>query len=225
MAISSVPRKRPRPRAALLLPAALAFAFAAAAGGARLGPRPPEPPAPRRTVTAAGVGAQAPSAGSTVSGPPTGSEVPTPYPAEQSPGRDPSEEITPEELAAISEPVSPPGGVSPRVKAKTPAAGSGRGSQAGSARAEAVRPGSSFLWRVQVFVTQDRALADRKAREAVERLQARAHVAHEAPYYKVRLGDYASEEEAQPLRLKALFSGYPGAFRVRCYSDTTYQTD
>ncbi|HEY2924923.1 MAG TPA: SPOR domain-containing protein, partial [Candidatus Eisenbacteria bacterium] len=82
------------------------------------------------------------------------------------------------------------------------------------------RPSAS-LWRVQVFVTQDRGQADRMAKEAQERLRVRAHIAYEASQYKVRLGDYGTEDEAQPLRERAVRSGFPGAFRVRCAPDRT----
>jgi hypothetical protein len=52
-----------------------------------------------------------------------------------------------------------------------------------------------------------------------------AHVDHEASRYKVRLGGFGSEEEAGTLRDEAVRSGYPGAFRIRCASDTTLNKD
>ena len=141
------------------------------------------------------------------------------------PNRDPGEEITPEELAAISEPVpgslSVPGGIG----TGTPPGGPDGGLQAESTRLESVGRQSASLWRVQIFATQDRDLADRMARAAAERLQVKAHVEFESPNYKVRLGDYASEGEARLLRDRALYSGYPGAFRVRCDPDTSYRLD
>lgn len=225
MGISSVLRRRWHPGAALLLSAGLGLVLAAAAAGcARLAASRPEPPAARRTaVTPAGTGTPAASVGTTVSGgSPTVSSPPQPAPT---PNRDPGEEITPEELAAISEPVpgsqSAPGGIG----TGTPPGGPDGSPQAESTRLESVRRQSASLWRVQIFVTQDRDIADRMAREAAERLQIKAHVQFESPNYKVRLGDYPSEGEAQLLRDRALYSGYPGAFRVRCDPDTSYRLD
>lgn len=77
------------------------------------------------------------------------------------------------------------------------------------------------LWRVQVFATQDPELADRIAREAAQLLAAKAYVAREASQYKVRLGDYGSEGEAADLKVKAVRSGFPGAFRIRCAPNPT----
>jgi len=77
------------------------------------------------------------------------------------------------------------------------------------------------VWRVQIFATQDRELADRMAGEAGALLQAAVYVSHEAPLYKVRVGDYRSEQEAAPLRDKAVRSGFPGAFRIRCSHEAT----
>src|SRR2546426_4995593 len=55
------------------------------------------------------------------------------------------------------------------------------------------------LWRVQVFVTQDRSLADRMAKEAAQRLNVNAHGGFEASPFQMRLWDFQSEDEAQPL--------------------------
>lgn len=81
---------------------------------------------------------------------------------------------------------------------------------------------AGHVWRVQVFAAQDLALADRKAKEAEARLGVKAHIEYETPLYKVRLGDYPSEADAQALRERAIEAGYTGAFRVRCEPDTTY---
>ena len=115
------------------------------------------------------------------------------------PRPEPSEEITAEELATIPEPVS-----APAMSADPPSA------------LAPTRASGSALWRVQVFATQDPVLADRIAQEAGRALEARSYVAHEASQYKVRLGDYGSEDEALELKAKAVRSGFPGAFRIRC---------
>jgi hypothetical protein len=145
--------------------------------------------------------------------------------AERPPVADPSEEITPEELGTIPEPVPsqsrgahyPDPRSTPRAPQTAPEGASRRtGKDSG--------PGES-LWRVQVFATEDRDLAAHTAFEASILLGAKAHVAHEASHYKVRLGDYRSEEEAGALRDMAVRSGYPGAFRIRCKADTTLNND
>ena len=125
-------------------------------------------------------------------------------PAAAAPPPEPSEEITAEELATIPEPVSAPAPPSTAGMAVAPSRASG-----------------SALWRVQVFATQDPVLADRIAQEAGRALNARAYVAHEASQYKVRLGDYGSEGEALELKAKAVRSGFPGAFRIRCVPNPT----
>jgi hypothetical protein len=53
------------------------------------------------------------------------------------------------------------------------------------------------------------------ARTAAERLGVPARVDHEPPLYKVRLGRFPGEAEAQALRAQAVRAGYSGAFRVR----------
>lgn len=153
--------------------------------------------------------------------------------ASQSPqALDPSEEITPEELSSIPDPSPAGSAAGPSAGVPGSEGGAGRTPAAGRSSAtgrQEAAPGDSeqpaFLWRVQVFAAQDLDLADRKAKEAAERLHVKAHLEFEAPYYKVRLGDYGSEEEAQSLREKAIQAGYPGAFRVRCASDATQDSD
>ena len=222
MSTSSVPSRRGHRVVAFLVPTGLALLLAAAAAGcARLAAIPPEPPAARRSVVPAGAGTPAVSSGTTVvAGGSTAASAPS-----LPPNRDPGEEITPEELATISEPV--PGSQSVRGGAGpgTPSERAQGSPQAQSTRPESDRRQPASLWRVQIFVTQDRDLADRKAKEAAERLQVKAHVEFESPNYKVRLGDYASEGEAQPLRDRAVYTGYPGAFRVRCDAHTSYGLD
>jgi len=222
MSTSNPTSRRRRCGAAFFMPIGMALLLAAAAAGcARLAASPPKPPAARRTAAPAGAGTSAVSGGTAmVAG---GSTVTSTPPL--SAIRDPGEEITPDELATIPEPVpgspSVPGGSGLRKQSER-AQGS---SQAQSTRPESPGRRPASLWRVQIFVTQDRDLAGRKAREAAERLQVKAHVEFESPNYKVRLGDYTSEGEAQSLRDKALYTGYPGAFRVRCDAGASYDID
>jgi sporulation related protein len=145
------------------------------------------------------------------------------------PGRpaapDPGEQITPAELATIPEPVPASSG-SPGTSTPPPPAGTLQKAPEGdSGRAEEGPKAKGLLWRVQVFATQDRDLAQRTAREAAQILHAEARVEYEGSRYKVRLGDFGSEEEAGALRDKAVRAGYPGAFRIRCAPDTTLNKD
>jgi cell division septation protein DedD len=59
------------------------------------------------------------------------------------------------------------------------------------------------------------------AREASQRLGTTYVIQYEEALYKVRLGSFASEEEAQALREKAVQGGFPGAFRVRTVAGAT----
>jgi len=136
-------------------------------------------------------------------------------PPQPSRSPDPSEEITPEELATIPEPVQPGAG---QTQAQPPEAAR---SPSRAPAAPVSDDSSQAVWRVQVFASQDLQLADRKGKEAAERLQVRAYLVFEAPYYKVRLGDFPTEEKAQALREQAISAGYPGAFRTRCSRDIT----
>jgi hypothetical protein len=121
---------------------------------------------------------------------------------------DPSEEMTAEELQTIVEPLPAPTAARPDSAPGSPADSTSRAT-------------AGALWRVQVFATQDPGLADRIAREAAQLLAAKAYVAREASQYKVRLGDYGSEGEAADLKVRAVRSGFPGAFRIRCAPNPT----
>lgn len=130
---------------------------------------------------------------------------------------DPSEVITPAELATIPDPVPP-----------TPSAPPSRAPGAAPATApsaavvdSAAPPAGVGTWRVQVFASPDLAQAGQVAREASEKLGVPFTIEFEGSNYKVRLGRYASEDEAQALRERALREGYPGAFRSRDSTSAT----
>jgi hypothetical protein len=72
-----------------------------------------------------------------------------------------------------------------------------------------------------VLATPDRVLADRVASQAEGRLGTTARVEFEGSLYKVRLGRFVSEGEAEGLRDRAIEMGYTGAFRVKILSATT----
>ena len=140
---------------------------------------------------------------------------------------DPSEEITPEELASIPEPLP---GTSPALKgdpdrptgsgAPAPSEGpSGAPETTGATESEA--PPGSWIWRVQVFASDRREEAERVSREAAQTLSTAASVDRDGAIYKVRLGRFATETEAQALRERAIRAGYPGAFRIRTIAPET----
>lgn len=139
---------------------------------------------------------------------------------------DPSEAITPRELASIPDPI-PAGDPAAPSRSARPAAGgpeipSGAPRAAPSIDAAGANPrsapaggGRGGIWRVQVFASPDLAQANRIAKEASSRFGASAVIEFEDDLYKVRLGAFASEALAQSLRERAVQEGFPGAFRMR----------
>lgn len=157
---------------------------------------------------------------------------------------DRSEEITAAELASIPDPVpaaSEAQAAADSATAATATAASGApttattapgepqsptpqnvaGMVAGTTGAAKIDPGapgnasSGVLWRVQIFASPDLSQAGQVAREASAKLGEPAVVEYEGSLYKVRLGAFGSEAEAQSLRERAIAAGYPGAFRMR----------
>lgn len=189
-------------------------------------------PAPQPAPTPAPPSASAPT------------PTPTPVPVETTapaPHLEPSELITPDELASIPDPVAgssaapieerplnPDAKPLPVAAAPTTTAAPPSAPEAAPS-ATAAPPGattpqtspnappassSSALWRVQVFASPDRAQAERVAREAAQKLGEPYVLAKDGDLVKVRLGGFTREEDAQALRERAVQSGYPGAFRV-----------
>mgnify|MGYP003576068752 CR=1 FL=1 len=158
---------------------------------------------------------------------------------------DPSEEITPEELASIPEPVPAPARATTtpskapatrapeaRIEPTEPPSG---GNEAPTSRSPESKlplpatpnpsplrePVGPWVWRVQILATPDRGLAERVAREAAERLGTTSRIDSEPPLHKVPLGGLASEADAQVLKARAVEMGYPGAFRVKIRAAAT----
>ena len=162
------------------------------------------------------------SAGSQATPAPTaGTEAPAPA---TPPRLDASEEITPEELASIPDPV--PGGATPEPIEQAPLAPGAQAPAPAAAAPTAPAPSTpapapapdaasaAGVWRVQVFASPDRAQADRVGHEASERLGAPYALVQDGTLVKVRLGSFEREEDAQALKERAVKSGYAGAFRV-----------
>jgi rare lipoprotein A len=126
---------------------------------------------------------------------------------------DPSEVITAEELATIPDPV--PGGQAEPPVDPTPAPREATAPPTADASTGSDGDTASWIWRVQVFASPDREQAERTAREASERLGEPYVVDRESSLYKVRLGAFTTETDAEPLKRRAVLEGYTGSFRVR----------
>jgi hypothetical protein len=80
--------------------------------------------------------------------------------------------------------------------------------------APARAPQKVYGFRVQIFASSTEENASRVASDAREMFTDRIYVEYVSPYYKVRVGDYLTREEVEPLKNKALSLGYRGAFVV-----------
>lgn len=78
----------------------------------------------------------------------------------------------------------------------------------------AMAPQKVYGFRVQIFASSTEENASRIASDAREMFTDRVYVEYVSPYYKVRVGDYLTREEVEPLKNKALSLGYRGAFVV-----------
>jgi cell division protein FtsN len=83
-------------------------------------------------------------------------------------------------------------------------------------RASPVADPSTAGYRVQVFAAQDRATAEAVAARLEGRLNGQpVYVERQDPWYKVRVGDFATREEADRLRKRLVEMGYPEAWTTR----------
>ena len=167
----------------------------------------------------------APSPSGRASAPrPTAPPAAQPTPLVEPPAKpDPSEEITPEELASIPDPI--PGSASgssearkdeSRSSAAADSASGAGGSGTASAPANGAATGDGrWVWRVQIYASPLLPDADRIAKDASARLDESYVIEFEGTLYKVRLGAFESEDAAQALRERAIRLGFPGAFRMR----------
>ncbi len=194
-------------------PALLAMLLAFLVPGCASAPRPRPAENPPAAAPTPAPTAEAPRAPAPASAEPEETITPEANQrARETPIRlDPSEEITPQELATIPDPVP---GAPPRDRpqdgSESLSGGSGTSGGSSSAGTAPEKP-----WSVQIFASEDRGEAQRVARTAADRLQMSTRVDHEPPLYKVRVGRFADEGEAQTLRAQAIRAGFAGAFRVR----------
>lgn len=75
-------------------------------------------------------------------------------------------------------------------------------------------PQRVYGFRVQIFASNTEDNASRVAEDARGVFNEQVYIEYVAPYYKVRVGDYLTREEIEPLKNKALSLGYRGAFIV-----------
>jgi hypothetical protein len=70
-------------------------------------------------------------------------------------------------------------------------------------------------YRVQLFASNTNDGANQVASEARFKFTEQVYVEYDAPYYKVRVGDFVNRSDAELLREKAKNSGYPDAWIVQ----------
>jgi len=139
--------------------------------------------------------------------PPTPEVAVTPPPTEEVAGNLPTEEIAavPPALPPASEvaaalPSLPP---TPEVAVAPP-----------PAAVPSAPQGSVYGFRVQIFASSTEKNAMKIVDDARTAFSGRVYVEHVAPYYKVRIGDCLTKEDADVLKTKAVGLGYRGAFIV-----------
>ena len=72
-----------------------------------------------------------------------------------------------------------------------------------------------MIYRIQLFTTKELAKATAVRDEAAVDFGEDVRIDFETPYYKVRVGAYATAREAEPLLNEARRLGYRGAWAVR----------
>lgn len=89
----------------------------------------------------------------------------------------------------------------------------------GAVRSPAELPRAALLvtgYRVQVFAAEDQASAGAAAGRVRESAgDAPVYVERDEPWYKVRVGDFASREAAEPLRRRLIEAGFVEAWTVQ----------
>lgn len=75
-------------------------------------------------------------------------------------------------------------------------------------------PEKVFGYRVQIFATLKKENAQRVAREARKVLSKPVYIEYIPPFYKVRVGDFKSRDDAEEYKEYLRANGYPDAFVV-----------
>jgi len=149
---------------------------------------------------------QAPTRESMVPPPTVSEEVITPPPV--------AETVTPppvEEVASAPPAIPPAVAEEPALNATLPAEVA---VAPASVPAPALSQGSIYGFRVQIFASSTEKNAMKIIDDARVTFGGKIYIEHLAPYYKVRVGDCLTKEDAQVLKDKAVGQGYRGAFIV-----------
>lgn len=81
--------------------------------------------------------------------------------------------------------------------------------------AESEREAVAMVYRVQLYTTKDLGTAQAVGKEAETDFGEKVQIDYEVPYYKVRVGVFASPQAAEPVLQEARRLGYKGAWAVR----------
>mgnify|MGYP001089924880 CR=1 FL=1 len=82
------------------------------------------------------------------------------------------------------------------------------------APAPSTAPASIYGFRVQIFASSTQKGASKVADDARSLFGGKVYIEHTPPYYKVRVGDCLTKEEAESLKNLAINKGFRGAFVV-----------
>ena len=70
-------------------------------------------------------------------------------------------------------------------------------------------------YRVQICATTDKSAAIEQKQIAEEKFKTSGYLIYEEPFFKARLGDFSSVEDAKAFRLRVIREGYSGAWIVK----------
>lgn len=124
--------------------------------------------------------------------------IPPPPVVEEAPVLPPIEEVS------VAPPPIPPAPTVPSAPTPPPA----------PTVAPSASPGNIYGFRVQIFASSTQKNASRVADDARSAFGGKVYIEYVPPYYKVRVGDCLTKEEAETLKNRALSLGYRGAFVV-----------
>jgi len=69
-------------------------------------------------------------------------------------------------------------------------------------------------YRIQLLATKDENQANETKKQAILKFQEKVYLIFEAPFYRIRVGDYVDEEAAKSLRDEAVKKGFADAWIV-----------
>jgi hypothetical protein len=80
-------------------------------------------------------------------------------------------------------------------------------------------------YRIQLLATKDEDRANEMKKQAILKFDEKVHLIFETPYYKIRIGDCATDKEARELREKAIQKGFTDVMVVRTKVISRGQSD